>query len=62
MKLSNVIKSRPDPDGQPGSIDFDIVLEAIGANNRFQWKQLALFYCVGMASGLAILGFSFTGR
>ena len=63
MKLKDVVvPRRSKPDGEPGAIDLDKVLAEIGPLGKFQWKQLALFYVVGVACGLMVVSFSFTGR
>ena len=62
MKFKDVVvPRRSKPDGEPGAIDLDEVLAEIGPLGKFQWKQLVLFYFVGIACGVAVVSFSFTG-
>ena len=61
MRIRELLRLRPKPDGQAGSINLDKILAEIGPLGRFQWQQLLLFYAVGMAGGIAVVSFSFTG-
>ena len=61
MKFRDYVRLRPKPDGEAGSINLDKVLAEIGPLGKFQWQQLLLFYAVGLAGGLSVVSFSFTG-
>ena len=62
MRIRELLRLRPKPDGEAGSINLDKILAEIGPLVRFQWQQLLLFYAVGMAGGIAVVSFSFTGK
>lgn len=48
-------------DSEEPQIDFDAVLEHIGALGPWQWIQVALLWFVTCAAGIAVVVFAFTG-